>query len=388
MLPGQIAYPGQSAGAPNTPQTVTLLSGGAFYFPAGSFMAKLGPQSVLQWKDINSGLWRATDSGPSSHPIPVTSDGTNFRVLNISGTIQGIGAITAGSGYSQSNTTLTFAAPATGTPSTTATATPIVGGSLTFAITTAGTGYVNPMIIVPPPQNCGGTAGLCIPANVHVSTLTTGTIAGLTTDFAGAGYLTAPLPNTVTLTPAQFQLNPQSYINNSNSIYIIDPAGSGAVITPTIANGTPTSGGITGAIMTNNGAGYDGTHIPAVTISTTGSGSGASATALPSMALKSITVGGTNTGYSQSIIIETSMGNTVAPAAIYDEFVMPRAGRASCSQTAGVLGTPTIEDAGNGFQTVPIARQCGNATADGSVNATFVCVVGGVINQFLYWQVG
>lgn len=388
MLQGQIGYPGQAT-SPNTPQTLTLLSGGIFYVPDGSFYFKLGPQSVLQWKDPNSGLWRITDSGPSNNPIPVTSDGTNFRVLNISGTIQGVGPITAGSGYAQATTTMTFVAPAAGTPSMTATATPIVGGSLTFAITTAGSGYVNPQIIIPPPQNCGGTPGLCIPANAHVSTITTGTLVALTSDFAGAGYLTAPLPNTITLTPAQYQSNPQAVINNQNTIFIIDPAGSGAVITATVANGTPTSGGITGAVMNSNGAGYDGTHIPAVTITTSAGGSGASTTALPSMALKSVTVAGTNTGYSASIFLESTLSNgTTGAQPIYDEFVMPRAARAVAAESGGVVGTPIIEDAGNGFQTVPLIKQVGNATADGSVNATFTGVVGGVTNQLLYWQIG
>jgi len=386
MLPGQIGYPGQSTGV-NLPQTVTLLSGSAFYLPDGSFMLKLPAQSVLQWKDTATGLWRVTDSGPSSHPIPVTSDGSNFRVLNISGTIQGIGSLTAGTGYAQATTTLTFAAPnASNFPAITATATPIIGGSLTFAVTTAGTGYVNPQLYIPHPTQCGGTPGLCIAANAHVATLTTGGIATLATDFAGAGYITAPLPNTITLTPAQFQQLSQQELNLTNTLIIVDPAGTGAVITPSIANGTPTSGGLTGAIMTNNGAGYDGTHIPAVTI--TGAGSSAAATAIPSMALQSVTVGGTNTGYTSSVIVETSLSAAGAISPIYDEPVQPRVGRVVAAQSGGVLGTPVVEDAGNGFQTVPLAKQVGNATADGSVNATFTPVVGGVRNILLYWQVG
>lgn len=385
MLQGQIGYPGQIASV-NTPQTVTLLSGGQFMIPDGSFMLKIPPQCVLQYDDDNSGLWRITDAGPSNHPIQVTSDGSNFRVLNISGTIMGIGAITAGSGYAQSNTTLTFAAPnASNFPSVTATATPIIGGSLTFAVTLGGTGYTNPMIFIPQPASCGGTPELCIPANAHVATLSAGVIATLATDFAGAGYITAPNPNTITYTPAQFAGLTQQQLQNINSIIIVDPTGSGAVITATIANGTPTSGGITGAIINNPGAGYDGTHIPAVTITTTGAGTGASATALPNMSLTSITVGGTNTGYTATALLESSLG---VVSAIYDEPVLPRPARARAAQSGGVLGTPVIEDAGSGFQTVPLVKQVGNATADGSVNATFVAVVGGVNNQLLYWQVG
>lgn len=382
----RINYPGQAI-SPNVPQSVNLQSGSAWVVPNGNFILKLAPQSVLQWLDSNSGLWRTTDSGYSSHPIPVSSDGTNFRVLNISGTIQGVNVTAAGTLYKQANTTVSFAAPAAGTPSITATGTPIIGGSLSFTVTSGGTGYTNPIFLIPPPQLCGGTPGLCIPADIAACTLTAGVISAPTGGFAGAGYVSAPLASSITLTPAQFASSPQVYLN-SNAILIIDPAGSGAVITAAITNGTATSGGLTGIVMTNPGAGYDGTHIPAVTI-TGATGSSATATALPSMALKSVTVAGTNTGYTSSVLIETSLSNgTTNAQPIYDEFVLPRAARASAAQSGGVVGTPIVEDAGNGFQTVPLAKQVGNATADGSVNATFTAVVGGVNNQLLYWQVG
>lgn len=386
MLPGQIAFPGQPVGSANQPQTLNLQSGAIWQPTAGSYYVKLGPQSVMQWKDINTGGWRITDSGPSNHPILVTTDGTNFRVLNISGTIQGIGSLTAGTLYAQATTTMSFTAPAAGTPSVTATATPIIGGSLSFTQTNGGTGYVNPIFLVPPPQLLGGTPGLCIPADIASCTVTAGVISSPSTGFAGAGYIQAPGASTLTITPAQYAANEQAYLNQTN-IVIIDPAGTGAIITPAITNGTPTSGGLTGCVMTNPGAGYDGTHIPTVTI--TGAGSSAAATALPSMALKSVTVGSTNTGYSASVLLESSLSNgTTAALPIFDEFVMPRAARAVATQSGGVVGTPTVEDAGNGFQTVPLVKQVGNATADGSVNATFTGVVGGVNNTLLFWQVG
>lgn len=388
MLPGQIAYPGQAVGAANQPQTLNLQSGAIWQPTAGSYIAKIGPQSALQWKDINSGLWRTLDSGPNNHPIPFTTDGTNFRVINKSGTIQGIGAITAGTLYNQANVTMTFGAPATGTPSITATCTPIVGGSLTFTQTTGGTGYVNPIFIVPPPQLLGGTAGLCIPATIASCTLTAGVISSPTGGFIGAGYVQAPGAATLTITPAQYYANEQVYNNNTN-IVIVDPAGTGAVITCAIGNGTSAAGGITGCVMNNWGAGYDGTHIPTVTITANGAGSGASATALPSMALKSVTVGSTNTGYTSSVMAESSLTNgTTNVSNIFDETVLPRRAIATAAGLSSAIGTMLVEDAGADFQTVPLMKQVGNATADGSVNATFTAVVGGVNNILLYWQVG
>lgn len=384
-----IGIPGLAI-SPNKAQSTTLLSGAVWPVPQGNFILKLGKQLVAQFYDLNSGLWRTFESGGSNAPIEVDSDGSNFRVLNISGTISGANVTTPGTLYSQASTTVSFGAPNTGTPFITASGTPIIGGSLTFAITTAGTLYTNPVIIIPHPILLGGTAGLCIPATNHVSTLTTGTIAGLTTDFAGAGYLTAPGANVNTITPAQFSSNPSAALGSTN-ITLIDPTGTGAVITPTIANGTPTNGGLTGIIMNNNGAGYDGTHIPSITITSTGSGINAAATALPWLALTGVTVGGTNTGYSKSIFGTTSLASlasTNPPHTIYDDVPMVRPGLWMADESGGALSTPTIGDAGGGFQTVPLAEGINNATAEGSVNATFTAVVGGVPSTLIYQQVG
>lgn len=365
MLNGQIAVPGLPIAAQNSPQTVNLQSGAVWTPVAGSYIAKLGPQSVLQWLDTNSGLWRITDSGDSNSPVSFDTDGTNFRVLNISGTIGGINITNVGSAY-KTGDTIAFGAPAAGTPSRTAKGTIIIGGSLTYTVTSGGTGYSNPMFIIQPPQLCGGAYGASIPAFLASCTVTSGVISAPTGGFAGAGYVSAPTVTVVDAVPSS-----------------VTP-GSGAVITATVAG----AGTVTGCVMTDNGAGYDGTHIPTVTF-TTATGASAAATALPSMALKSITIGSTNTGYSASTVWETSEGSGAAAIApLNDEFVMPRPGRGTATQSGGILATPLIEDAGNGFQTVPLVKQVGNATADGSVNATGVAVVGGVNNTVLYWQVG
>lgn len=378
-----IPFPGQSL-SPNMPLKFRLQSGAALVIPNGNFQVKPGGQSAVQWFDSNSGLWQSYEAAAVNAPIDVASDGTNFRVINLSGTIVGANVTTPGTVYTQVGTTVTFAAPATGI---TATATPIIGGSLTFAVTTAGTGYTNPTIILPGPQILGGTPGLCIPASISVS-LTGTALNAITTDFAGAGYVTAPAPNTITVTPAQFTANLNYYLG-LGQIIIVDPTGTGAVITATLANGTAASGGLTGVIMTNYGSGYDGTHIPAVTITCAGSSATAAATALPNMALTGVTVGSTNTGYTASVLGITSSGSGAAASSkINGDPVLAREARFTATQTAGALNTPIIEDPGSGFQTVPLAKQVGNATADGSVNATFTAVVGGVTNTVLLFQVG
>lgn len=363
MLPGQIPAPSLPI-SPNTPHTVGLQSGAVWPVPAGDFMLKLGPQSVLQWLDTNSGLWRISDSGPTIAPVFVSSDGSNFRVVNVSGTIQGINITNAGSAYVQGDT-VTFTAPAAGTPARTAKGTMIIGGAISLTVTNGGTGYSNPIFVIQPPQLCGGTYGASLPAYVASCTLTAGVISSPVLGFAGAGYVTAPTVTVVDAVPSGVT------------------AGTGATVTAALTG----AGTWTGTVMTDYGAGYDGTHIPTLTFGTS-TGSSAAGTALPSMALQSVTVGSTNTGYSASVLIETSIGAAAAIKPLNDEFVMPRQAVASCAESGGALGTPVVEDAGNGFQTVPLAKQAGNGTADGSVNATFTAVVGGVNNTLLYWQVG
>lgn len=363
-----IGFPGQNLSI-NQPYSASLLSGGIIYLPIGNFYIDCDTQTAVQFFDANTGLWRIFATGSPGQPITVQSDGSNYRVINLSGTISAAGSITAGTLYNQLNATVSFAAPAAGTPSYAATGTPIVGGSVSFAVTSGGTGYSNPMFLVQSPTLCGATPGLCIPATISSATLTAGVISSPVVGFAGAGYLVAPIVTVVDAVPAG-----------------VTP-GAGAVITATITNGTPASGGITGVIMKNPGAGYDGTHIPTITFGGS-TGSGASATSLPWMALKSITVGGTNTGYTAGAVLKTSLGNGTAEANIYDDIPGAFEGSAIAVPAAGVLAAPVIEENGGGFQTVPLVKQVGNATADGSVNATFTAVVGGITNQVIIWQVG
>lgn len=361
----QIAFPGQFITSLHRPQSQVLRSGAAWPIPNGNFLVRPGAQTALQYKDGFSGLWRTFESGPVNHPVALSSDGTNFRAINLSGTILGTNVTTAGTLYTQAGTSIAFAAPVAG--GITATGTPIIGGSLSLALTMAGTGYTNPQLVIPSPDQYGGTYGACLPAVAHAAfNASTGALTSATLDFAGAGYQAVP------------------------PVAILDPTGTGAVITASITNGTPTNGGLTGIIMNNPGALYDGTHIPAVTITGPAGSSGtAAATALPSLALTGVTVGSTNTGYSASIIFLSSLGASASPPLnVYGDEVLPRPARGTIAQAGGVLGTATIEDNGINFQTVPLVKQVGNATADGSVNATLTAVVGGVNNILEYWQIG
>lgn len=365
MLNGQIGIPGLAIAAQSQPQTVNLQSGAIWNVPDGSFILRMDAQSVLQWFDANSGLWRITDSGETNSPVQIDSDGTNFRVVNISGTILGANITNGGTGYATGDT-FALTAPAAGTPSRTAKGTMIIGGSLTYTVVSGGTGYSNPMFIIQPPQLCGGAYGLSLPAYIASCTVTSGVISAPTGGYAGAGYVQAPTVTVIDAVPSG-----------------ITP-GSGAIVTAAVGG----AGIWKGTVMTDYGAGYDGTHIPTFTF-TTVAGASAAATALPSMSLKSVTIGGTNTGYTSNVFVESSIGSGgVATVALNDEIPMPRPARASSLTGGSVLGAFVVEDAGNGFQTVPLLKQVGNGTADGSVTGTFTAVVGGVNNRLMYWQIG
>ena len=373
----RLTYKGQPlATGSNQPQSVRLKSGQIFTVPVGEFLMRLGAQSALQFFDSFSGTWRLLDAGPTISPVHVNSDGTNFRVINLSGTIEGVNITNAGTTYS-AGTTMSFAGPAA--PGVTATGTPIIGGSLTFAVTTGGTGYVNPYLVIPPPQNLGGTPGFCIPASASL-TISSGVITTVTVSFAGAGYGVAPSASGTTTTAIQN--------NITTALQIIDSAGTGAVITPTLAG----SGTITGAFMTNPGAGYDGTMIPAVTFTDPlGLGASGAATALPNMALTGVTVSGTNNNYvtTTTIIGTTSLGAaTYAPVSVMGEPVFVRPAKWQAPTSGGAIGTVVVEDAGSGFQTIPLADVGGQEIATAGPNATLTCTVGGVNNTLIYWQIG
>ena len=344
-----ITYAGQLP-SPNLPVSFSLAAGASWTVPNGIFAIRTGAQTSIQAYDPVTGLWRSLSPHPGDNATQVFSDGTNYRVINVSGTIQGVKISNAGTSYTQSTTTATFAAPASGN---TAKGYPVVGGSLTFAVTTGGSGYTNPVLTVSNPVTLGGTPGYIVPAKIR-ATLSSGAISAITVDFAGSGYVKAP---TVTIT---------------------DPTGTGAVVTATVAG----AGTITGFVMTNNGSGYDGTHIPAVTVTdSTGVGTSASLTALPNLSLTSVTIGGTNTSYSGTPMAISSLG---APTAILDEPVYPRPAFVTFTVSGGALSGSTIEDNGSGFQTVPVLTQLVNAGS----NATLTAVVGGVNNTVIYEQIG
>jgi hypothetical protein len=170
----------------------------------------------------------------------VSSDGGNFRLVNLSGVVTGV-TVTAGG-------TL-YTSPPTVTPSAGgATFQAVVGGAVALAVGAGGTGYTYiPQVIIaaPPP---GG-----VQASAHAA-ITAGAVTGIALDNPGAGYSTPP-----------------------QVLIIRDPrdtTGSGATLTATLTG----AGTVTAVLVTDFGA-YGGGTLPTLAFAG-GGGSGAAATAI------------------------------------------------------------------------------------------------------------
>jgi hypothetical protein len=268
--PKTSAFPGQA---------VSLASGQVYVLPSGQYMVLAGQYTFLQWYDPVSTLWRSIGNTVNSESLLITSDGTNYRLANLTGGVVGAIVTTAGSGYTngiyypsgfplpiapnwslQLGTavapTVSFAAAGGSVP---AQGLVVVGGAVatSIAITAAGSGYTRaPTILISPPP----TGGLQATADCTISG---GVINAVTVRNQGAGYTTAP---TITV------------VNNPQ-----DTTGSGAVLTASLTG----SGTVTAITVPVNGVGM--TSVPAITVT----GGTAAATALGCLTATSVTFAGT-----------------------------------------------------------------------------------------------
>ena len=235
----------------NPSTAVTLQSGMYAVLPSGQYFVQLGRYSVLQWYDPVSTTWRNFNALAAGSAFPMTSDGYNYRIMNLSGTVVG-GVVTTGgtsspgrSGFwpagssSTNGVTATVAAPANA-PTMTAQMNVIVGGSIVNAaptVVTGGSGYLVPPIVSFSPPPAGGL----LPTAYAV--LTSGVVTSIVLVDQGAGYASAP---SITLTP------------------VAGDPGSGATATTTlVSNATLGYGQAVAVTMANYGGGY--ATVPTIT---------------------------------------------------------------------------------------------------------------------------
>ncbi len=266
---GGIARSGSNAW--QNSQQIAIPSSAGYTIPSGNWYLTLGPYTALQYFDSLANLWRTAQTGPTSDPVQVSSDGANYRVKNVVGQCMAAVITAAGSGmnngvYSTSlgtalaaaiGNSLTFA-ETVGTPTRRATYNLVVGGAIntSLTITAAGAGYAQfPMIVASDPPSGGVRATAVCTALTAGGGLSTVTVTN-----QGAGYTTAP---TFTVVPQTSDIN-----------------GNGAVLTATLTG----SGTLTAMYATDPGAGY----IAVPTLTFTGGGS---PTATAVMCLSVATVG-------------------------------------------------------------------------------------------------
>lgn len=360
---------------------ITLATGAVFYPPAGQYIWSSGALTLLQTFDPIQGQW-ITYGDPLDGSMAFDCDGSNWRLINISGTVQG-GLITnAGSGAvngigtAATGVTIAIAAPTTGI---TATCYPIVGGAVVApTINQAGSGFLTaPFVVIDPPPYGG------IQATAVASLTAGGALAAITMVNAGAGYAVAPNFYLIAQ-PGTYQGAPQGGVAAGAfpAPGLIDPRSAVPGVTPVFLTGTGNallnaatltgSGTLTGIGIINNGSNYTGTTIPAFTI--TGAGA-AAATAVMSLTMTGISglVAGAGYGAGAPPIWETSMGIVVTAGQLNNNDLSTTEARGVTTLSGGGVATFVIEDSGFGFQKVPtIAVINTSAIATGQATATAV----------------
>lgn len=237
----------------NTPYTAatnafSLVAGASVVIPAGRWIcAATGIISAIQWLNPVTRQWQNLTGPGAAFQQRITSDGFNWRVINLSAGAYAATVTGAGSGYASATTTVTA-----GTGSSTWV--PVVGGALgTFTVTAGGAGYtLPPNVFIPAPPYPGVAA-------TATAALSGGAVNAITIRTAGAGYLVAP---PVVIVPNVFD---PAYINGTIT--------SNATATVALAG----AGTLTAVLLTNFGVNL--ASAPTLTVS--GAGSSATAETVP-----------------------------------------------------------------------------------------------------------
>jgi len=197
------------------PYQVPLAGGAAYYIPEGNYTAVLGPYTALEFWDWQQQQWTVI-SGPQtygttgSYPMAFLTDGYNYRLRNVSGTVKSTSITGAGSagtnGIGTAATGVTIgvtAAPSTGI---TASFFPIVGGQIgsSATITAAGSGLVAPPLLVVQPPPPGGIQA------TMTCVVTAGAVSAVTVVNQGAGYTAVPQVLVVPQLPSYAGATPPS----------------------------------------------------------------------------------------------------------------------------------------------------------------------------------
>jgi hypothetical protein len=214
---------------------VQLRSGEAQIIPNGDWIIQPGAYTTLQYYDPVGQVWRSFGPSNSECPTIISSDGTNYRFFNISGTVVG-GVVTNGGtanaakngiwpagSNSVTGVTVTTTAGANA-PAGTQLFNAIVGGavSATVTVTAGGVNYVLPPLVTFSNPPAGGLAA------TGYAVLTAGVVTSIVVTNQGAGYASTP---SITLTNEAGDIG-----SGAAATAILDAAQSGKLVAVTLAN--------------------------------------------------------------------------------------------------------------------------------------------------------
>lgn len=341
----------------------------------GQYIVELGKYTIIQYFDPNLQVWRSF--GAAGQTATFTSDGTNYRIANLTGCPVGAIITTASSslingfyGYNQAGQAVTIQNGVTTLGNTTLTVTPSAGGSTwnaivggaintTVTITSGGASYTKaPLLVFNPPASQGSQPYILPTA---ICTISGGAINAVTVVNQGAGLVAAP---TITVIPQPGDTTGGGGILTVNATLV----GSGTLLW--LQPATP---------------GTSQTSTPTLTFSP----SGAAATVIMDYTVTGLTVTAAGVAYTSGITYSVVVGAAqIAGSAantnpMFDvQLLQPRPAQLTVT-TAGTTfasNTTVVVDAGHGFPAVPPAYYPFYVGA--STQAVLTPTVGGQTDTF------
>jgi hypothetical protein len=386
QMRGVFPLPPSAPQLTGTPDVVVLQPGGTYTIPPGEYLTTTGGQTVIQWWDQLGAIWR-NYAGPNTWE-QISSDGANYRLVNLSGVVVGGSITNAGSGGTngigpnQTGSTISWTAPAAGGLGSTAQGYVIVGGTVPApTVTQGGSGFLVPPLITCDPPPPGG-----IQATFTSTISAAGVLTGVTQVNPGAGYTSIPQ---FYIHP-QWQFYPGSIRYPGDSVANVAPTGTmwppGLINPANLWNGSPYqanaqtgttgalltgnaltgSGTLTGIVMTSFGYGYVGSDAHTISFGGTSLGA-AAATSIMSFCMSGTTA--TATGGTAAVVGSPAITSLGLVAATNDNNqFFPRPARGLVTSTAGSF---TVEDPGFGLQGGAVTVNNGSTTVSTVTNTQY-----------------